>query len=1028
MKVAANSMSEISKLIILGAGRPFKGKKHAGLRGAGRGNRVLDWILRSVRSETQDIRFIGGYQINEVQALYPHFDYIENLDWKRTKAASSLLCTPLTTSGACYVSYVDILFHDSIISQMRESDGDVVVAVDRLWRERYEGRKPKDFKRCEKVNLAGVTVTRMGPDIDVQYADAEFIGLVKLSEQALAVLEDKRFDLMPRIAKWNLSELIEFLRVQGLTVNAIDVAGDWAELNESSDVAHFILGTKAETLNRLGAVVTKSRIEDQVSFTVSQWDDDDDAVILSVKKKFRSQQLVVRSSALSEDGFHSANAGAYDSVLNVDGTNVGYLRRAIEQVIKSYPDKNRANQVLVQPMLLDVVASGVVFTRTLDAGGPYYVMNYDDLTSSTESITSGSSRDHKTLIVHRNADIDCTAVPKNIQQLLPAVREIEDLLGYDALDIEFAISKSGQVHILQVRPIAVNHARDMIVDDQIDTAITDAADQFDRLQIASPFLGGDRAYFGIMPDWNPAEIIGTNPGKLATTLYRYLIMDETWARQRAEYGYRDVRPCPLLVSFSGRPFVDIRASFNSFIPASLDKPLGARLVNFYMGWLKDNPQLHDKVEFDVVPTSLGFDFDKWKDRLRSEGSFREDEIEQLHTGLLDITTRAFDRNPVDVASIEKLMSRFDVIMAKQVAPLDRALMLLEDCRAYGTLAFSHLARSAFVAVTLLRSAAAENIIPEKAVEAFLNSIRTVSHRFANDAYATQSGDMSFDDFLSVYGHLRPGTYDITSPRYADNPDLYLIPIIKQARPLDQDHNAGRNAWATNRDAFAAGLKDVGLPGDIEKIERFMRVAIEGREYAKFMFSRNLSAAIESLAEYGVSIGVEREVLAHVPLGAFFDLRAGRLDTASHSDWLRSMAEDNRRQLDIAKMVELPPVLFDKIDFSVFMYPNTQPNYVGSGSMTAPVIDMAQVKNNEQVNLTGKIVMIPQADPGYDWLFGQEISGLITMYGGANSHMAIRAAEFGLPAAIGIGEKRYAQLADAQILLLDSGNRQLQVVS
>ena len=700
-------------MIILGAGRPFKGNKHAGLRGAGRGNRVLDWIERSVRSETQNIRFIGGYQIAEVQAHYPHFDYIENPDWKKTKAAGSLLCTPLTTSGTCYVSYVDILFHDTLVAQMSERDGDVVVAVDTLWRDRYAGRKRKDFKRSEKVNLAGATVTRMGPAIDVDDADAEFIGLVKLSERALSFLEDERLELIPRIAKWNLSELIEFLRVRGLLVNAIDVAGDWAELNENSDVAHFVLGTKAETLNRLGAVVTQSRIEDQVSFTVSQWDTDKEAVISSVKKKFRSQRLVVRSSALSEDGFHSANAGAYDSVLNVDGSDAGSVLEAIAQVIKSYPDKNRANQVLVQPMLLNVVASGVVFTRTLASGGPYYVINYDDLSSSTESITSGSSQEHKTLVVHRNRDMTSTAIPENIRQLLPAVKEVEDLLSYDALDIEFAISESGRVHILQVRPIAVNHAKDGVTDDDIDTAIADAADQFDRLQVASPFVGGDRAYFGIMPDWNPAEIIGTNPGKLATTLYRYLIMDETWARQRAEYGYRDVRPCPLLVSFSGRPFVDIRASFNSFVPASLDEPLAARLVDFYMGWLKDNPHLHDKVEFDVVPTSLGFNFDKWKDRLRAKGGFQDQEIDRLHAGLKDITTRAFDRNPVDVASIDALETRFDIIMAKPVAPLDRALMLLEDCSEYGTLAFSHLARSAFVAVTLLRTAAAENIIPER---------------------------------------------------------------------------------------------------------------------------------------------------------------------------------------------------------------------------------------------------------------------------------------------------------------------------
>ena len=63
-------------------------------------------------------------------------------------------------------------------------------------------------------------------------------------------------------------------------------------------------------------------------------------------------------------------------------------------------------------------------------------------------------------------------------------------------------------------------------------------------------------------------------------------------------------------------------------------------------------------------------------------------------------------------------------------------------------------------------------------------------------------------------------------------------------------------------------------------------------------------------------------------------------------------------------------------------------------------------------------MIENADPGYDWIFSQQISGLITKYGGANSHMAIRCAEFSIPAAIGCGEQRYESLIEAKQIMLD----------
>jgi len=52
---------------------------------------------------------------------------------------------------------------------------------------------------------------------------------------------------------------------------------------------------------------------------------------------------------------------------------------------------------------------------------------------------------------------------------------------------------------------------------------------------------------------------------------------------------------------------------------------------------------------------------------------------------------------------------------------------------------------------------------------------------------------------------------------------------------------------------------------------------------------------------------------------------------------------------------------------------------------------------------------------------------VTLYGGANSHMAIRTAEFGLPAVIGVGEQRYRELAQASMLELTPANSIIRVV-
>ena len=56
-----------------------------------------------------------------------------------------------------------------------------------------------------------------------------------------------------------------------------------------------------------------------------------------------------------------------------------------------------------------------------------------------------------------------------------------------------------------------------------------------------------------------------------------------------------------------------------------------------------------------------------------------------------------------------------------------------------------------------------------------------------------------------------------------------------------------------------------------------------------------------------------------------------------------------------------------------------------------------------------IVVIENADPGFDWIFSHKIKGLITKFGGINSHMSIRCEELNVPAIIGFGEDNYSKI-------------------
>ena len=86
-----------------------------------------------------------------------------------------------------------------------------------------------------------------------------------------------------------------------------------------------------------------------------------------------------------------------------------------------------------------------------------------------------------------------------------------------------------------------------------------------------------------------------------------------------------------------------------------------------------------------------------------------------------------------------------------------------------------------------------------------------------------------------------------------------------------------------------------------------------------------------------------------------------------------------------------------------------------------------VSYDDKDKLAGNIVFMPNADPGFDWIFLQPISGLVTTWGGANSHMAIRAAELEIPAVIGAGEVLYEKWSKAKIINLDCARHFVEVI-
>ena len=771
----------------------------------------------------------------------------------------------------------------------------------------------------------------------------------------------------------------------------------------------LVFSTKAGTLIALQGLLKTARIAPMHVFTVAEWLADRSLCISGIQRLLGADTWIVRSSCHLEDGLTRSNAGAYLSIPDVKLAN---LESAVEKVIISYGEAQPTDEVLIQPMLINVERSGVAFSHDPNTCAPYRVVNWLEGRDTT-AVTSGMGG----RLWQQAAHSFVCSIP-NLKPIVALLDELLSLFNNVPTDCEFAVTReSGEeiLWLLQARPLILPVKSEP---EEVQAARLESIQRkIERGMQQQPFLMGQRTVYGVMPDWNPAEIIGIRPKPLALSLYRELITDSIWAYQRHNYGYRNLRSFPLMTDFFGLPYIDVRLSFNSFIPEDLDETLAGRLVDHYIERLLAEPTLHDKVEFDIVFSCYTLDLPQRLERL-AEAGFSKQERDSISHSLRKLTNHIVQRQgglwQKDAAKLNILNARREELLASSADPLERIYWLLEDVKRYGTLPFAGLARAGFVAVQMLKSLVAVGVFSQADYDAFISGVLTVNGQLERDR-STQDKET----FLQRYGHLRPGTYDILSPRYDKAPELYFdwsrrSPILKVDNPF--------TLTSSQMTKILKLQKDQGLQSDVAGLFDFIKAAIELRELSKFDFTRNLSDVLELIAEVGSQYGFCREDLAYCNISVFKELHLSVIDPKEAL--LHSMRQGKERYAETLK-ISLPPLITKPEDVWSFEWSETSPNFITQKQVTAPPVVMSF---DVREQLAGALVCIPNADPGFDWLFAFPIAGLITAWGGPNSHMAIRAGELELPAVIGAGEVLYRRWSSAKRLHLDCGGRKVDVLA
>ena len=771
---------------------------------------------------------------------------------------------------------------------------------------------------------------------------------------------------------------------------------------------NFSWKSKGQTLLWLENKLSHSSVPRLIVFTYKEWVNNSDKILNKIQHQFPYNNIAIRSSSLSEDSLQSSNAGAFASYLNINVKNFKLISNSIDLVFSSYGKSLLQNdELIIQDMVDEISVSGVIFTHEMKNRAPYYSINYDDVSGSSTTVTSGSSRySNKTLYIHRNSINGVRS--KRFSKLLPSIVELENLFNSDELDIEFIITDKFDIKILQVRPIVFKSYISTRDYNYVTKSISTLKNKLNIDFFPENSFTEGHTIFGQMPDWNPVEMIGVVPRDLAFSLYKTLITKEIWYLSRVEMGYSKPVNKSLMHNFCGHPFIDAKASFSTFIPNNLEKKISKKLVKFWVEKLRRYPELHDKVEFDIAITTFSFDLYKRVKTLPKElfSDLEKDKIKKsflihfcelmmpVHPGALNIAnTQMLSIN----TEIEKYIIEGKPSINK----------LIKICKKYGTMPFAKLARHAIIGTTLIKSLNTEGVLSSPRTSEYFSSIKTILSKMLEDVQSLKNESLNKIDFNKKYGHLRPGTYDIASKSYReiDPVELFgdrIVKINNKTFNLDNKELSRMNEL----------ISFYNLPfSDGSELLKYVTLSVQARERSKFEFTRLIDLIFERVKEVSNKYSITIDDLSYLSIERLASIEKNK-GKSIKKDLIREIKK-NKRQHKIHSSIRLPQLIMDANHAVVIPFQVSSPNFITNKIIEAPI---KYIQNfDKKNNLDNKIVLIESADPGYDWLFTTKFLGLLTKYGGANSHMAIRCAELNIPAAIGCGEevfehvKKYKQV-------------------
>nr|WP_042183120.1 PEP/pyruvate-binding domain-containing protein [Kibdelosporangium sp. MJ126-NF4]CEL15367.1 Phosphoenolpyruvate synthase [Kibdelosporangium sp. MJ126-NF4]CTQ95594.1 Phosphoenolpyruvate synthase (EC 2.7.9.2) [Kibdelosporangium sp. MJ126-NF4] len=284
-------------------------------------------------------------------------------------------------------------------------------------------------------------------------------------------------------------------------------------------------------------------------------------------------------------------------------------------------------------------------------------------------------------------------------------------------------------------------------------------------------------------------------------------------------------------------------------------------------------------------------------------------------------------------------------------------------------------------------------------------------------------DVGLAEFLTAWGDRAVAEIDIGMPRWSDDP-THILGVLANYLRLEDPAAAPDAVFARGaREAEAAIDRLVALAPRRKRVLRFAlnraRELAGIREMPKYYMVIALGAVRGHLAAIGAELA-EAGRIARPDDVFFLDFKQIRsaLDGTDQHDTVAGNREAYEQELRRRRIPRV--MLSDGTDVESI----SQAAASADGSLPGTPASAGSVTGTARVVLDpvgahlepGEILVAPSTDPGWTPLF-LTAGGLVMEMGGANSHGAVVAREYGIPAVVGVADATH-RITTGQTITVD----------